>query len=148
MKKNLNTKAIVVGLLVIVVIVAAVLALQNNQEENPSILGKDGLVLTESGERGEYIPPEASEFTIDTEYTCPGGARFNTSYNLGSNELTLVLASGEEHVLPQSPTVDGARFASLDGRVVFLEKLARAKVTIGGQAIHDECYVSENIEED
>ena len=98
-----------------------------------------GVLLHESGDMALYQPLPASGETIDARYFCPGGETFNTSYDLGSNELTLTLPDGDMYTLPQIPSEEEAHFGTFDGSVEFYERLTLAHVTIDGKVRYGNC---------
>ena len=98
-----------------------------------------GVILHESGERRPYEPLPPNGETIEAAYLCPGGERFTTSYDLGSNELTVTLPDGTVHTLPQIPSAEEAHFAAFDGSVAFYESRSRAHVGIGGEIRYGNC---------
>lgn len=100
------------------------------------------MVLTESGDRRPYESLPASGETIEATYLCPGGETFTTSYDLGSNELTLTLPDGSAYTLPQVPSADEARFAAFDGSVAFYERLSLAHVAIAGDIRYGNCVAA------
>lgn len=102
-----------------------------------------GVILQESGDLALYQPLPASGETVAATYLCPGGESFNTSYDLGSNELTLTLPDGNTHTLPQIPSAEEARFGAFDGSVVFYERLALAHVAINGEIRYGNCVAGE-----
>lgn len=99
----------------------------------------EGSILLDTGEYGEYQPREASGETLDTAFTCPDGEEFTTSYDFGSNEITLTLPDGSQHVLLQSFSGDSARYQKQDGSVLFVEENGSARVEQNGTTVHEEC---------
>ena len=97
------------------------------------------VILHESGERRPYQPLPPSGETIEASYLCPGGERFTTSYDLGSNELTVTLPDGTMHTLPQIPNAAEAHFEAFDGSVAFYERDSRAHVALNGEMRHGNC---------
>jgi membrane-bound inhibitor of C-type lysozyme len=121
----------------VVLILAAVLAgivLTNQPEPVDS-----RMVVDESGQLIERAPlPESGE-KLEYQFTCADGKTFITSYDLGSNALTLILSPEVSHVLPQEVTPVGARFSAIDGQVVFFEETGKARVELNGTVAYEDC---------
>lgn len=84
----------------------------------------------------ELVP---SGETIETVFACPDGETFTTSYDLGSNAVTLTLADGSEHTLAQSVSAAGGRYTNPSESVVFSEGAGAASVQREGETIHEQC---------
>lgn len=129
-----KTLAVTIGGLIILVV--GWLLWQANSSNEPI---DPSLVLSESGEWVEYEALEPTGNTIDAVYRCDEDS-FSTSYDLGSNELMLILDGGtREFILPQAVSEEGAKYALRDGSVVFYEAAGTARVEIGGQPIYEDC---------
>ena len=101
----------------------------------------DELVLDETGKMVAETPLEASGEVIAYTFSCPDGKTFSTSYDLGSNALTLLLEGDMAYVLPQAVSASGARYATADESVVFWEHQGEAKVEMNGAVLHEGCVV-------
>lgn len=99
----------------------------------------EGSILLDTGEYGEYQPKEASGETLDTSFSCPDDAEITTSYDFGSNEITLTLPDGSQHVLAQSFSGDSARYEKPDGTVLFVEENGAARVEQNGTTVYENC---------
>ncbi len=95
-------------------------------------------VLYEDGEMRPYTAQPSGEI-VQTTYDCPNGDMFTTSYDLGSNEITLETDARDVYVLPQAVSETGARYATFDGSVVFYEEAGAASVEVDGEMLHVDC---------
>lgn len=141
---NSRRRYLVIGIAGVIVLAALGAALWYALGREPS--PPPGTVLNEQGEYVPYAPGEASGHTVDVTYTCPNGEQFSTSYDFGSNELTLTLADGSTHALPQAGTDGSARYAKQDGSVVFVEERGRAKVEMNGETTLSDCAPKLSVE--
>ena len=102
-------------------------------------LDLDAVWFDESGELlEEAVELEASGDTFDVRYVCADGAELLTSYDLGSNRLTVVFA-GESYELPQAFSTTAARFALRDGSIVFIEEAGEAQLEIEDTVVAANC---------
>lgn len=127
--------ALIAAALLIVIGVGAFYYIQNQEPD------RTGLVMNDRGEYVEYERMEPSGNTLDTVFVCPDGSSFTTSYDFGSNELTVTLEDRTEYVLPQTPSAEGARYATIDGSVVYLEQSGAAELVVNGETRYEGCTV-------
>lgn len=126
---------IAVGAVIFLGLVAATLAYTMANREPD----RTGLVMNDRGEYVEYERMEPSGNTIETVFACPSGTTFTTSYDFGSNELTVILEDRTEYALPQTPSADGARYATIDESIVYFEQGGEAGLTINGEERFSAC---------
>ena len=100
------------------------------------------LVLDENGQKVARAPLAESGVTFDYVYDCRDDKRFTTSYDLGSNALTLTISPEQSYVLPQDVSETGAYYTSVDGQVTFFEKGGSARVEINGEVAYENCEAS------
>ena len=127
---------IVTALLLVAVIAGAVF--YTKQREN-----KDrDLVLDESGQMVARAPLAESGVKFEYTFDCRDDKTFSTSYDLGSNALTLTISPEQSYVLPQDVSETGAYYTSVDGQVTFFEKGGSARVEINGEVAYENCEAS------
>ncbi len=129
MFSSTTTKVIAVIVLIVVIAAASYIYMR---PDTP-------LVMTETGEMVAEVALAPSGEVIEYTFACPDGKTFSTSYDFGSNALTLKLEGDVTYVLPQAVSASGARYALVDESVVFWEHQGKATVEVGGTAVHQEC---------
>lgn len=132
----------IVALGTLVVLVAAVLFYVLSESKKPEKKDRN-LVRDESGQMVQRAALTESGEKIKYTFNCPGGKSFSTSYDLGSNALTLTLSPDVSHVLPQDVSKFGAKYSSTDNQVVFQEYKGEAKVTINGEVKYQDCVAAQ-----
>lgn len=108
---------------------------QREDKERDLVLDENGQMiprapLPESGEKFEYV------------FDCRDDKSFSTSYDLGSNALTLTISPEQSYVLPQDVSETGAYYTSVDGQVTFFERAGSARVEINGEVAYENCEAS------
>lgn len=97
------------------------------------------LVLNESGQKVARAPLSERGVKFDYVFDCRDDKSFSTSYDLGSNALTLTISPEQSYVLPQDVSETGAYYSSVDGQVTFFERGGSARVEINGEAAYENC---------
>lgn len=134
---NRTVQLVLIAIALLIIVGVGAYYYTNNEPEPD----RTGLVMNDRGEYVEYERMEPSGNTIETVFVCPDGASFTTSYDFGSNELTVVLEDRTEYALPQTPSAEGARYAAIDESVVYLEQEGAARLTINGETRYEGCTV-------
>lgn len=124
-----------IAALVLVLIAIAAIVYFVTREEGPP----PGTILQDTGEYAPYAPMEASGVTLDTTFTCPGGETFTTSYDFGSNAITLTLPDDRTYTLVQAATDANARYTELNGTAVFVEEGGTGRVDVDGATLYENC---------
>lgn len=135
LKERPRYLAIGIAGVLLVALIAAAAAYFVTREEGPP----PGTILQDTGEYAPYEPGEPSGVTLDTTYTCPGGETFTTSYDFGSNAITLSLPDSRSYTLVQAATGAAARYVELDGTAVFVEEDGTAHVEVDGATLFENC---------
>ncbi len=97
---------------------------------------QDEIVMTDRDEGTVLTPSPESERETFT-FACPSGESFTTSYDPGTNTLTLTLPNSESYLLEQAVVDSGARYEG--GGAVFFENQGEARVETGGQTRFEGC---------
>ena len=100
------------------------------------------LVLDESGQKVQRAALAESGVKFEYTFDCRDDKSFSTSYDLGSNALTLTISPEQSYVLPQDVSETGAYYTSVDGQVTFFEKGGSARVEINGEVAYENCEAS------
>lgn len=101
--------------------------------------------VDETGEFTEEVVEQVSSgegFT--STYQCADDQTLETSYDLGSNRLTVVFGDGESYELSQVVMADSARYALSDNSVIFTEDRGEAQLQVDGETRLTNCVSVEN----
>lgn len=135
-KKRIKEKLlffIVATLGLLAVVVAAVFYSQYKKNIDTD------LVVDESGQKVARAPLTESGVKFDYVFDCRDDKSFSTSYDLGSNALTLTVSPEQSYVLPQDVSETGAYYTSVDRQVTFYENGGSARVEINGEVAYENC---------
>ena len=101
--------------------------------------------VDETGEVTEEVIEQVSTgegFT--TNYECADAQVLQTSYDLGSNRLTVVFGDTESYELSQVVVANGARYALSDNSIIFTEDRGEAQLQVDGEIRLTGCVSVEN----
>ena len=126
----------------LVVLVVAVLFAVISESNKPEKKDRN-LVRDESGQMVQRAALSESGEKIQYTFNCPEAKSFSTSYDLGSNALTLTLSPDVSYVLQQDVSKFGGRYSSADNQVVFLENKGEAQVKINGEVKYQDCVAAQ-----
>ena len=121
------------GFVLLALLVAAGFYAQYRQKSDTN------LILDESGQKVARAALAESGVKFDYHFDCRDDKSFSTSYDLGSNALTLTVSPEQSYVLPQDVSETGAYYTSVDRQVTFYENGGSARVEINGEVAYENC---------